>query len=444
MVTIKTIFRPSSKGAKELGSLYIRIIYKRKVKSITLPFKVYPWEWSSSTQSICFKNSSGSRLSDLSEINKQLLQILGVFDEIISTAVKQDFSSIEDVMAEYNLKTSKGSLSCFVKKICADLDKNGQCRTSRAYMSSLNKFLKFNDSKDFLLNDINSRIMKSFECELKECGLKLNTISFYIRNMRVIYNKAVEQGYIKPSKENPFQKVYTKTQKTRKRALSIDEINSLNKIDFRDVLTSNEKESDLIKKQTEKLYFSWRLFFFCFYSRGMSFVDLAYLRKENLQGGFLNYYRKKSGQYVSIKITQSMQEIIDSFANDVKDSQYLFPIISDKTKSARTQYESALRVQNSRLKRISKMAHLNSILSTHVSRHSWASIAKEINLPISIISEGLGHANELTTSIYLSSFDHSVLDNANEAIIAIANNKRIKNSKCYNKNRNQNKFYCIS
>lgn len=274
------------------------------------------------------------------------------------------------------------------------------------------------------MSDIDANIMKRFETELKACGLQLNTISFYIRNIKAIYNKAVKDGYVEQKKEDPFKKVYTKTQKTRKRALTLNEMNALYKLDFDQLL---RKQDDTIVSnkdiENERLYYSWRLFFFCFYARGMSFVDLAYLRKENMQKGFISYYRKKSGQYISIKVTQVMKQIINSFKDDVKHSQYLFPIITDPSRSHRIQYESALRTQNKRLKKLSKIANLNSIITTHVSRHSWASIAKVVNLPISVISEGLGHANQSTTSIYLSSFNHAVLDNANDIVTdAISNN----------------------
>ena len=54
---------------------------------------------------------------------------------------------------------------------------------------------------------------------------------------------------------------------------------------------------------------------------------------------------------------------------------------------------------------------------SHVSRHSWASIAKSKNIPISVISEGMGHDSEETTRIYLASLDGSVIDKANSIIL---------------------------
>lgn len=97
-------------------------------------------------------------------------------------------------------------------------------------------------------------------------------------------------------------------------------------------------------------------------------------------------------------------------------SPYVFPIIKDESKSPRLQYESALRVQNKRLKRLAELADIKETLTTHVARHSWATIAKQVNLPLWVISEGLGHSDEKTTYTYLASFERSVLDKANEQI----------------------------
>ena len=53
----------------------------------------------------------------------------------------------------------------------------------------------------------------------------------------------------------------------------------------------------------------------------------------------------------------------------------------------------------------------------YIFRHSWASIAKSKNIPISVISEGMGHDSEMTTQIYLASLDNAVVDRANAQIL---------------------------
>ena len=100
----------------------------------------------------------------------------------------------------------------------------------------------------------------------------------------------------------------------------------------------------------------------------------------------------------------------------------LLPIIKTSSVNERKQYENTLRLVNNKLKDVTKIIHLQIPLSTYVTRHAWASIAKGKDIPISVISEGIGHDSELTTQIYLSSLDTSVIDKANDLVLKGLNN----------------------
>ena len=148
--------------------------------------------------------------------------------------------------------------------------------------------------------------------------------------------------------------------------------------------------------------------------RGMSFVDMAYLRKKDLVNGYISYRRKKTGQHLTIEITNEAQCIISKYINT---TQYLLPIITTEDIDARKQYITQLIRVNRHLKVIGKMVNLPIPLSTYVVRHAWATIARDKGINISIISEGLGHNNEMTTRIYLDSIRASKVDEANRSIL---------------------------
>ena len=148
--------------------------------------------------------------------------------------------------------------------------------------------------------------------------------------------------------------------------------------------------------------------------RGMSFVDMAYLQKTDLSNGYLSYRRKKTGQLLTIKWTRQMQEIVNRHTSD---SAYLLPIIRKYDGTERHQYLCQLIKINRLLKRVGELADLNISLSTYVSRHAWASIAREKNIPLAVISEGLGHNSETTTQIYLDSIKSYEVDKANRKIM---------------------------
>ena len=168
-------------------------------------------------------------------------------------------------------------------------------------------------------------------------------------------------------------------------------------------------------KSDYNMEFAKDIFMFSFYTRGMSFVDIAFLKKENLQNGILSYKRRKTGQQLCIKWEKQMQEIIDKYDNS--NNLYLLPIIQRPDKNNWTQYKSAEHLVNNKLKIIGKELGLRSPLTTYVARHSWASIARSKNIPISVISEAMGHDSEATTRIYLATMDTSAVDNANKLIL---------------------------
>jgi transposase len=156
------------------------------------------------------------------------------------------------------------------------------------------------------------------------------------------------------------------------------------------------------------------MFLFSFYTRGMSFVDMAYLKKKDVQNGILSYRRRKTGQLLTIRWEKCMEEIADRY--DTEDSDYLLPLIR-RPHEARKQYRNASHLINSKLKLISKRLKLPVPLTMYVARHAWASIARSKNIPLSVISEGMGHDSENTTRIYLASLDTAVVDKANRLIL---------------------------
>lgn len=157
------------------------------------------------------------------------------------------------------------------------------------------------------------------------------------------------------------------------------------------------------------------LFMFSFYTRGMSFVDMAYLKKKDLQNGILVYRRRKTGQQLSVKWERPMQEIVDRY--DTGNTPYLLPVIRDMASDTRRQYLSAAHLTNAKLKMLGEQLGLAITLTTYVARHAWASIARSKNIPVSTISEAMGHDSESTTLIYLASLDTSQVDKANTLIL---------------------------
>lgn len=422
----------SVKPTPQLGSIFLRIIHNRKTVNITTPYRIYPDEWNPTSRSLILPEGDSPRMKYLIDSQDSMNRDLLRLTEIVINFEKQGFYTLEQIKSVFVLSAKDNTLTSFVEKLAIELCERGQERTARAYFTAANGLIRFNKGRDLRLDHINSSLIRAYEKELKSQGKSMNTISFYMRNLRAITNKAIAKGCIHVRQENPFAGVYTGVFITRKRALTKSEIKLFNELDTsisgakNDLVatdTSNTNNATSSNAQirkpvtlTPELKSALAMFLFCFHARGMSFVDMAYLTKSNVKKGTIRYFRKKTGQLLEVKITPVMRRIIDHFEKQTRYGNYVFPIIKDTNRSLRLQYESGLRTQNERLKHLAELAGIDKRVSTHVARHSWATIAKNEKLPLWVISEGLGHTNEKTTYTYLASFDRSVIDQASDTI----------------------------
>ena len=116
-----------------------------------------------------------------------------------------------------------------MREVISQLQQTNKLRTSETYHATLKSFMQFRENEDVLLKDLNSDMMLMYEAYLRQRGLTKNSISFYIRILRAVYNRAVEKGLT--SNRNPFKHVYTGIDKTVKRAIplkTIKQIKNLN------------------------------------------------------------------------------------------------------------------------------------------------------------------------------------------------------------------------
>lgn len=417
MTSIHFVLRPSIRQGHYPGSLCARLIHARRVKTVTLKgFHLYPEEWDSKTQRIIYPENNPNRVTYLKSLESKYRDKTEMLLHQIRILERQERYSVDDLISLYLECRDNGRLANYTRNLAASMEKQGQARTAAAYRTVTRGLIKFNKGKDIPLKQITPCLIKEFEKHLKETGRLPNTISYYMRNLRAIFNKAVKDKRISRPEECPFANVYKSVTKTMKRALSLEELQLLYELDLKKTLEKQRpgtKEYATVKNlQRSRLYFE-----FCFFARGMSFVDMALLRKENIRGGFIRYVRKKTGQQMDVKVTPEIEEIMNKFSDEVRNSPYVFPLIHEGgVRSRYLQYETALRLQNYRLKKLAALAGIDKPLSTHWARHSWASIGKKQDLPVRVISECLGHTSEKTTRIYLDSLDNSLLDAANHTV----------------------------
>lgn len=397
MTTVKVKFRASTvPGA--LGSLYFQVRYRRAMRQFHSGYYVDAADWDERESRVLVPASPYQRMRTLTMLHDHLRQdrqrLLRIADKLDEQGGGH---TVDDVVARFREEVRMQPFREFMLRVISQLEALGQVRTAETYTSALRSFMSYCGTMEIRLDDFSVDLMLDYEAYLKRRGLTLNTVSFYMRILRATYNRAVNRKLTVQC--NPFQTVYTGVERTQKRAVSLKVIRQLKALNLSD---------------RPSLEFSRDMFMFSFYTRGMSFVDMTYLRRQNLKGGVLVYRRRKTGQCLYVKWEPCMQEIVEKYAPLSTD--YLLPIIRRKDRE-RQQYRNAQHMVNLQLKAISKMMGLPVGLTMYVARHSWASIAHSKNVPVSVISEGMGHNSENTTKIYLASLDHSVIDKANELIL---------------------------
>lgn len=397
MASIKVKFRPSSVADHE-GTIYYQIIHGRKVRQLPSGYKVFPTEWDES-RSMVTTTPKSERKSLILSIRERIRWDIERFYRIDRKLdANGRIYTADDVIDEFNRYAHEYSLFNFMESIIAKLKHNGNLRTSETYKSTLNSFKKFRKDEDIVLDCITSETMEAYEAWHKNRGVVPNTISFYTRILRAVYNRAVKDDIIE--NRNPFRHVYTGVAKTVKRALPLAVIKKIKALDL---------------SLTPALDYSRDMFLLSFYLRGMSLIDMAYLKKADLKNGYVTYRRHKTGQQLIIEWTKEMQMILDKYPENK--SHYLLPVIRNSGVNERSTYRNTGYNINHNLKRIAGMVGVTIPLTLYVARHSWASAAKAKGIPLSVISEGMGHDSEATTQIYLASLDTSVVDKANSLIL---------------------------
>lgn len=291
---------------------------------------------------------------------------------------------------------------------------------ARNYACAAHRFadyLKTTGKPDVSFRRLTPQLTHGFEDWLKKENVGHNTSSAYLRCLHAIFMRAVSQGL---AAGDPFVGTYRGVAKTTKRAVTPDDIRRIADFNIEAALLGKYQEA---KKKTEgtrfrrnvdKLTFARDMFLFCFCARGMTFVDVAYLRKSDIRSGTITYCRRKTGQRLVVKIEADMQAIIDRYPST---SGYQFPILADSRdpKQSYKDYLTSVSYYNKALRQLGELLGLK--LTSYVSRHSWATIAHQSNVPLSVISQAMGHDSELTTEIYLKSLSSTRIDQANHALL---------------------------
>lgn len=376
MTTFKFLLHRSTRGDTYQGSINVRIIHERRVKVTSTRIKLYPHEWDQERQEIILPQEESDRYDYLYQMTRKLNKFRREFEKTMEQFGKKENYTLSDIAERNPAPLKITTLLGFIEDQAHKLTELDQYRTAAAYRSAGRQLIGFNKGKNLPLKDIDIILIKAFESHLRESGKALNTISYYMRMLRAIYNRSIADGVIKARRYDPFARVFTGTDTATDRnpAPGSDPLSLLQNLPFSSLLEYKKTVVATFKNRQfvlnpldntlheKNLYDCWRYFFFCYHA-GISFCDMAYLGKENIRQGVITYYRKDTEHRIIIPVSPILKKLIDSFSSEVKNTPYLFPIILHGYKRAATQYHKALNLHNKQLKRLALLAGISEDLS---------------------------------------------------------------------------------
>lgn len=399
MATIKLKFRPSSVvGA--MGTLYYQIIHKRNVKWISTGLHVFADEWNVDKAELVIKADNG-RKAELLRMQSTLKWELERRKEIIhNRLIKNKEADLNELCEDFDKAQKQKTVFTFMQEQVTKKEEMKRHGSAMTYGNAYRRFKEYRENMDLTFDELTQDLIERYEAWLINRRLKQNTIRFYLRTLKAILGKAITDGLLVDRKL--FSRVRLSHVKTTKRAITEKELKAIERLSLPD---------------GSALAFARDIFMFSFYMRGMPFVDIAYLRKTDLKNGTLSYCRKKTNQSLTVEWEKAQQQIVDRYAHLTVNSPYMLPIINHEDG---TEYEQYRRVQenvNNNLKKIGRMIGLKMPLTAYVARHTWACVARDMDISVAIISEGMGHRSYKTTQVYLNSIDTSRINEANRKII---------------------------
>lgn len=400
MATIKVVLHKNWKHNAGTYPIVFRILHNRRKKIIYTGYKVVDSDFDENLQIVSPGECSNLSGRAARKINSDIRKRLKALNSRIALLESQGIEfSVNDLDEKPVKQHNVRFLEYMDKQILfkQNMDNDG---IAYAYKSTRNSFFRFLKGKDIKVSEITPKLIRQYADYLRGGNVSENTIAYYMRNLKVVYNRILDDGF-KPVCDFPFKTAKTTICKTPKRAISRDLLISIANLDF-----------DIPKELHLEL--ARDVFLFSYYCRGTAFVDIIRLKSSSVSAGTIVFSRQKSKQPIRIKIIPQVEGLIAKYAND---SVYVFPILdADNPRPLYRQYKLALQRVNYGLNIIGERVGLDYPLTTYIARHTWATLVKDLGTPISVISEGLGHTSERTTRIYLKEFDTSVLDKVNEAV----------------------------
>lgn len=379
------------------GSHPVRLrVYFGKERYISLGLSARPSEWNAKK---CVFNKKATNYEEKNaRLRKRFNDAEKILNDLLAT--NKPFSFTEFKSRFLNQKKTKFVLP-FIQEIMVELEAKGQIGNQLKYRQLYNRLKKFKGDTNLAFIDVDYNFLVKFETHILSKGVKKSTAHFYMRTLRATINEAIRRGLL-------AQEYYPFATQFKKGGYSFAHLKG-----NYDPKPIAREHIELIKHFDTSLYphltATRDLFMFMLKARGINFIDICYLTRENIQGNRLVYNRKKTGKRYSVLLSEDMRAILDKYMGKT----YLFPILDDmpRTESARYHHiRKALKVFNDQLKEMAQILEIGKSLSSYTARYSYTDILIKNATPVQVIKQALGHSSIETTQHYIKAHSDEEVD----------------------------------
>ena len=407
MATTRFYLDLRGKAKDGRGSVLITLFHNHSTSTFSTGVRIEPQFWNGYS---VYKTESAEALN--AQLAKRKMEI---DREIALMSISDDFNlknatQIKQQIEGQRRQKVRGHLISVIFDEYMSLDMKPSTRS--IYDITKKKVLAFAGDK-FIIENLDYKWLVMFDKHLAQTQCA-NGRSIYLRALKRICNYAIDTGI---QIKYPFQYFKIKQEQTKKRCIEIDKLCNFYKF-----------------PTTEHNAIFRDYFFLQFYLIGINIVDLLYAKKSQVVNGRLEYIRRKTGKFYSIKIEPEAQEIIDRYAGE----EYLI-----KPMEHYVYYKSFLKAMNKALKNIGPVEKVSQVIvqqepyptlfqneesktkikplipdiTTYYTRHSWATIAADLDISSDVVAMALGHSPvNKTTFIYIKP-DPQKVDEANRKVI---------------------------
>lgn len=399
MVQLKVIQDLRKQKQDQTYPIYLRITELKKVMYLSTGFSVLKEHWDMEASKVVKSHANASVIN--AALSKRYFETQKTIIQLEDSG-RFSFNNLKD---ELKPKKQVQSLQGFAEQLIVQMLSQKKTGNALVYRTAINMVSNFKHGTGLSFIDVDLKFLQDFQAYLIQRGVKVNTISNYLRTLRAIYNKAV-QAKVVDRKYYPFDGFTIKSERTIKR--------SITRMDMVKIEHLNASDDKQMEKARD-------LFLLSFYLIGISFTDLIYITKENIVNGRIVYRRRKTNKLYSIKLLPKVKQLMEKYES--KGSKYLLPILPDSivedSIEAKKLIHQVIKTTNKYLARLANLIALDMKLTTYAARHTFATIAKRLGHSNEMIAEALGHEyGNRTTSIYLDSFDKQEIDKMHKHVIS--------------------------